>query len=437
MKKTLFLAAALLCGTQFYGVRASALTIEKVTSPSGIEAWLVEDHKNPIIAADFSFAAGGATDPQGKEGLASMVAGLLDEGAGDLDAQAFQGRLEDLAVGMTFSADSDNFGGRLKTLTDNRDEAFKLLHLALTKPRFDADAVARVRGQMQVALSQEEQDPQALAGRAFSAAIFPNHPYGRSNTEGSIKAIADGDLKGWVAGHLSRDRLVVSVVGDITPAQLSALLDQTFDGLPAKAALAPIAEAQVPAKGSLKIIRRQVPQSVVNFGEAGVKRDDPDWYAAYVMNYILGGGSFSSHLMTEVRVKRGLAYGAYTGLEPYRHGAVVAGDVATRNDKVADSLKVVKEELRKMGSADVAAPELASAKTYLNGAFPLQMDSTTAIAALLSVIQRDHLGIDYFDRRAGLIGKVSAADVRRVGAKLLDPDKLTVVIVGDPKGMTE
>ena len=432
MRNVLFVAAALICGGQ-----ASALTIEKVTSPSGIEAWLVEDHKNPIIAADFTFAAGGATDPSGKEGLATMVAGLLDEGAGDMDAQSFQGRLEDLAVGMTFSSDADAFGGRLKTLTDNRDEAFRLLHLALAKPRFDADAVARVRGQMQVALQQEEQDPSALAGRAFSAALFPNHPYGRNNTEASLKAISDADLKGWVGGHLSRDRLVVSVVGDITPAQLAALLDQTFADLPAKAELPPIAEAQVPAKASLKIIRRQVPQSVINFGEPGVKRDDADWYTAYVMNYILGGGSFSSHLMTEVRVKRGLAYGAYTSLEPYAHGAIVAGEVATRNDKAAESLKVVKDELRKMGSAEVTPVELASAKTYLNGAFPLQMDSTTAIAALLSVVQRDHLGIDYFDRRAGLIGKVTAADVKRVGAKLLDPDKLTVVIVGDPKGMTE
>jgi zinc protease len=154
MKKTLFVAAALICGT-FCGARAGALTIEKVTSPSGIEAWLVEDHKNPIIAADFSFAAGAVTDPSGKEGLASMVAALLDEGAGDMNAQAFQGRLEDLAVGMTFSADADNFGGRLKTLTDNRDEAFRLLHLALTRPRFDADAVARVRAQMEVALQEE------------------------------------------------------------------------------------------------------------------------------------------------------------------------------------------------------------------------------------------------------------------------------------------
>lgn len=432
MRKSLFLAAALLCGAE-----AHALTIEKVTSPSGIEAWLVEDHKNPIIATDFSFAAGGATDPSGKEGLATMVAGLLDEGAGDLDAQAFQGKLEDLAIGLTFTADLDNFGGRLKTLTDNRDEAFRLLHLALSKPRFDADAVARVRGQMQVALQQEEQDPQSIAGRAFGEAMFPGHPYGRHSSEASVKAVADADLKGWIGGHLSRDRLVVSVVGDITPAQLSALLDQTFADLPARNDLPPIAEAQIPAKASLKIIRRQVPQSVVNFGEQGIKRDDPDWYSAYVMNYILGGGSFSSHLMTEVRVKRGLAYGAYTGLEPYRHGGIVAGEVATRNDKVAESLKVIKEELKKMGTNEVAASELNSAKTYLNGAFPLQMDSTTAIAALLSVVQRDHLGIDYFDRRSTLIGKVSAEDVKRVGAKLLDPDKLTVVVVGDPKGMTE
>jgi len=432
MKKVLFVAVALICGSQ-----ASALTIETVTSPSGIQAWLVEDHKNPIIALDYSFAGGGASDPAGKEGLVSMVAGLLDEGAGDMDAQAFQGRLEDLAIGLTFSADADNFTGRLKTLTDNRDEAFRLLHLALLKPRFDADAVARVRGQMLVGVQQSEQDPQSVAGRAFAAAIFPNHPYGRSSSEASIKAISDADLKGWPGAHLSRDRLVVSVVGDITPAQLSALLDQTFADLPAKSDQAAIAEAEVPTKDSLKIIRRQIPQSVVNFGEPGIKRDDPDWYNAYVMNYILGGGSFSSRLMTEVRVKRGLAYGAYTGLEPYEHGGIVAGEVATRNDKVAESLKVIKEELRKMGSTEVSAAELASAKTYLNGSFPLQMDSTTAIAALLTVVQRSHLGIDYFDRRPTLINKVSAADVKRVGAKLLDPDKLTVVIVGDPKGMTE
>lgn len=432
MKKTLFIAAALLCGAQ-----ANALTIEKVTSPSGIEAWLVEDHKNPIIAADFSFDTGGATDPSGKEGLATMVSGLLDEGAGDLDAQAFQGKLEDLAVGLTFAADDDTFSGRVKTLTDNRDEAFKLLHLALTKPRFDADAVARVRGQMLVGLQQQEQDPQALVGRAFAAAIFPSHPYGRLSTEATLKAITEGDLKGWIGGHLSRGKLVVSVVGDITPAQLSALLDQTFADLPAKTDLAPIPEAAIPAKGSLKIIKKQIPQSVVNFGEQGVKRDDPDWYTAYVMNYILGGGSFSSRLMTEVRVKRGLAYGAYTGLEPYEHGGLVVGEVATRNEKAGESLKVIKDELRKMGSTEVSVPELAQAKTYLNGSFPLQMDSTTAIAALLSVVQRDHLGIDYFDRRPTLIDKVTAADIRRVSGKLLDPDKLTVVIVGDPKGMTE
>lgn len=432
MKKTLFIALALLCGAQ-----ANALTIEKVTSPSGIEAWLVEDHKNPIIAADFSFDTGGATDPAGKEGLATMVSGLLDEGAGDLDAQAFQGKLEDLAVGLTFAADDDTFSGRVKTLTDNRDEAFKLLHLALAKPRFDADAVARVRGQMLVGLQQQEQDPQSLVGRAFAAAIFPNHPYGRLSTEATLKAITEGDLKGWVGGHLSRGKLVVSVVGDITPAQLSALLDQTFADLPAKIDLAPIPEAAVPAKGSLKIIKKPIPQSVVNFGEQGVKRDDPDWYNAYVMNYILGGGSFSSRLMTEVRVKRGLAYGAYSGLEPYEHGGLVIGEVATRNEKVAESLKVIKDELRKMGSTDVSVTELAQAKTYLNGSFPLQMDSTTAIAALLSVVQRDHLGIDYFDRRPSLIDKVTAADIRRVSGKLLDPDKLTVVIVGDPKGMTE
>jgi zinc protease len=431
MKYLLALSLALFCAG------ADALSIEKVVSPGGIEAWLVQDHSNPIIAAQLSFSAGNGYDPAGKEGMAAMVAALLDEGAGDLDSQAFQERLDDLSMSLAFAADEDNFTASLKTLTENRADAFGLLHLALHSPRFDQDAVERVRAQMQAALQQEEQEPQAVVAKSFAAQMFPGHPYGRSASLDSVKAVSDADLKAWAPSHLTRDRLVIGVVGDITPAELGPLLDATLGDAPAASALPDIADTAPPAAGSLKIIRRPIPQSVVSFGKAGIKRDDPDWYKAYVMNYILGGGGFSSRLMTEVRVKRGLAYGVGTGLVPYRHAGAIEGEVATRNDKLAESLKVIKEQLRRMQTAEVSPAELSEAKTYLNGAFPLQMDSTASIAALLTIVQREHLGIDYFDRRPLLIGKVTAADVKQVAGRLLDPDALTILVLGDPTGMGE
>jgi zinc protease len=408
-----------------------------VTSPNGIEAWLVQDHANPIIALSVAFKGGASTDPAGKTGLAEMVGGLLDEGAGDLDSQAFHGKLENLAISFGFSAGADDFQGHLKTITANRDTAFDLLRLSLTQPRFDTDAVERVRGQIQAMLSEELQNPNAMARRAFAQVLYPNHPYGLpvDGTPESIKAISIDDLKSWVAAHLGRDKMTISVVGDISPAELAPLLDRTFGGLPEKAALVAVADVAPQANGKVEIVHRPIPQSIVMFGEPGLKRDDPDWYVAYVMNYILGGGGFSSRLMTEVRVKRGLAYGVYSYLLPRDHSALLGGGVATRNDRVKDSLQVIKDEWRRMADAGVTAAELADAKTYLNGSFPLQLESTEAISELLQTVQIDKLGIDYLDRRKALIDKVTMADVKRVAHRLLDADRLSFVVLGDPQGL--
>lgn len=429
------LFAAALCALPV--LPAQALTIEQVTSSKGIVAWLVQDHANPIIALDVGFKGGAALDPPGKTGLAEMVGGLLDEGAGDLDSQAFHGKLENLAISFGYSAGEDDFQGHLKTITANRDTAFDLLRLSLTQPRFDADAVDRVRGQIQAILASELQNPDVIARRAFARAMYPNHPYGLpvDGTPESINAITVDDLKGWVASHLGRDTLTISVVGDISPADLGPLLDRTFGDLPEKAAPVAVADVVPQMSGKVEVVHRPIPQSIVMFGEQGLKRDDPDWYAAYVMNYILGGGGFSSRLMTEVRVKRGLAYGVYSYLLPRDHSALLAGSVATRNDRVKDSLQVIKDEWRRMAEDGVTPQELADAKTYLNGSFPLQLESTQAIAGLLQVIQTEKLGIDYLDRRQALIDKVTAADVKRVAQRLLAVDHLSVVVLGDPQGL--
>jgi len=411
---------------------AGAVTIERVVSPGGVEAWLVRDHSNPILALELSFRGGGALDPEGRSGLATMTAALLDEGAGPYDSQAFQRRLEDRVIGLSFDAGRDALRGHLKTLTEHRDEAFDLLRLSLTKPRFDAPAVERIRGQLIASLMRESESPEHLASRAWFASVFRGHPYARSprGEIAAIKAVSVADLRGEVTRQLARDRLVIGVVGDIEPAELARLLDATFAGLPAHGSALTVPEARPATHGQSERIVRDIPQTVASFGLAGIKRDDPDWYAATVMNHILGGGGFASRLTESVREKNGLAYGVWTALVPLDHAGLLLGGVATENSRFEQSLTLIRAELRRMRDDGPTAAELADAKTYLNGSFPLGLDSTTAIAQVLVQMQSDHLGLDFLDRRAGLIDAVTAADIRRVANRLLDPDALALTAVG-------
>lgn len=415
-------------------VPALAVTVEKVTSPGGIEAWLVQDHANPIIALEATFAGGSSVEA--KPGLAHMMAGLLDEGAGPYDSQAFQGRLEDLSIGLSFKAGKDELAGSLKTLTENRDAAFDMFRLALTQPRFDKEPVERIRGQIIAGLTRELQNPNAVASRAWYKAAFGDHAYGRpgNGTPDSIKAIKSTELKAHAKSWLSRQGLIIGVVGDITPEQLAPLLDRTFGPLPAGHPAIAVSETTI-ASGRIIVEPRDIPQSVAVFGAPGIKRDDPDWFAAYVMNYILGGGGFSSRLTEEVREKRGLAYSVYSYLLPMDHAGILMGGVATQNARVKQSLDLIRQELARMAEHGPEESELADAKTYLTGSFPLSLDSTAAIAGLLVAMQADKLGIDYLDRRNALIEAVGMDQVKAAAKRLLDPDTLLIVVVGKPEGV--
>lgn len=431
--RRLVLALVLLLWT----LPAGAVTVERVVSPKGIEAWLVQDHANPILSLSLAFRGGAALDPAPKAGLANMVSGLLDEGAGPYDSLAFQQKVEDLAIEIGFDASKDTFRGTLKTLTAHRDTAFELLRLTLTQPRFDKEPVERIRSQILAGLLRELQDPNAVASREFSRVIFAGHPYAhavRGNPE-TVKAVQVADLRAFVKANFARDRLVLGVVGDITPEQLAPLLDATFGTLPAAAAAVRIPDTTPGAAGRLQVITRDNPQSVALFGQPGIKRDDPDWYAAYVMNYVLGGGGFASRLTEQVREKRGLAYSVYSYLIPMDHAAVVMGGVATENGRLAESLELIRAEFARMRDHGLTEKELADAKTYLTGSFPLQLDSTAAIAGLLVQMRLDRLGIDYLDKRNGYIEAVTQEQVLTVARRLLSPDTLTTVVVGKPVGV--
>jgi zinc protease len=417
---------------------ASAIEIKEVISTKGIKAWLVEDHTNPIITMDISFRGGSALDPSGKEGLANLVSATLDEGAGDIKSQEFQRKLEDLAISISFSSRLDSFSGSLRTLKRNQKTAFDLLRLALTEPRFDADPVARIRSQIIAGIRRNSENPRLIARRTLFSKLFPNHPYGRPSggTEASVNVIKVADLKIFVEQRLARNNLVVSVIGDITEAELKTQLDQTFGALPAKATSWKVAEIVPDGTKKTIVVDKAIPQSVITFAQPGIKRNHPDFFSAYVMNYVLGGGGFESRLYEEVREKRGLAYSAYSYLAPLNHAGLIIGGAGTANARTGETVTVLRDEWAKMSKIGLNQRELTDAKTYLTGSYPLRFSSSGRIAGMMTGIQMEKLGIDYIKKRNSLIEEVTLKDVNRVAAQLLDPNQITMVVVGKPKGVT-
>ncbi len=413
-----------------------AATVQKVKTPGGFEVWLVEDYAVPLVAFDFAFKAGSAQDPAGKTGVASMLSGLLDEGAGPYDAEAFHRAMDDLAVEISFHAEHDNFHGQLKTLSRNIDPAFELLRLAVCEPRLDDDAIERVRSQVVAGLKHEIKDPNRVAARAFREDAFPNHPYGRPSqgTLESVPTITRDDLVAMHRSLLARDIIKIAAVGAIDATRLAALVDKTFGALPAKAQLAAVPDV-TPVAGKKRVLDVDVPQSTIRFGLPGIARHDPDFMIGVVVNHILGGGVFSARLFKEVREKRGLAYSVHSQLSANDHAALFSGGTSTKNERAAESLSVIEEEIAKLVADGPTEDELDKAKKYLIGSYVLRFDSSTKIASNLVSLQTDGLPVEFLDRRNEMIAAVTMDDMRRVAKRLFDGKQLLVTVAGRPEGM--
>lgn len=414
----------------------AAVEIQEVTSPGGIDAWLVEDHSIPFVALELRFRGGASLDAPGKRGAINLMTGLIEEGAGDLDAQGFAEAREALAASYRFNVGDDTLSVSARMLTENRDQAVDLLKLALTETRFDEDALERVRGQVLSGLQSDAQDPGTLAGRAFDKLAFGAHPYG-SPPEGTLESVAAltrEDMLDAKARTIARDRVVVSAVGDITAADLGALLDDLLGDLPETGAPLP-GKAEMGLTGGVTVVDFDTPQSVVVFGHEGLKRDDPDFFAAYILNQILGGGGFSSRLMQEVREARGLTYGVYSYIVPRDHAETWQGSFAASNERVAEAIAVVRDEWTKAAQGGVTEAELEAAKTYLTGSYPLRFDGNGQIADILVGMQLDDLPADYVNTRNAEIEAVTLDDISRVAAKWLHPDDLRFVVAGRPTGL--
>jgi zinc protease len=411
---------------------ALALDIQSVKSDSGIEIWLVENHVNPIVSVAFGFKGGSGYDPVGKEGIAQLASGLLDEGAGDVDSQTFQKRMTDRGIELSFSAGLDDFTGRSRFLRDDRGEAAELLRLALSAPRFDSEPVERIRNSFLIDIDEAESDPNSIAGRQMEEMMLNGHPYSRpaDGTKASMTSITADDLKQFVRQRFVRSRLLVSVVGDVSPAEAKALVDQAFGGLPEDVPLTEVAPIQPSKQGRARVVDFDVPQAIVQFAEPGIPRSDPDFFPAYLVNYVLGGGGFSARLMNEVREKRGLVYGIGTDLWTFDAGGLIAGQFQTDPGKVAQAIEIVRTEWQRIATEGPTPQELDDAKTYLLGYYPRNFTNTMDTAQLLRGLQTEGLGIDYVTRRQKEIAAVTIADTKRAAKRLFDASMLTFVVVG-------
>ncbi|MEP3036182.1 MAG: pitrilysin family protein [Pseudoruegeria sp.] len=410
--------------------------IKEFKSPGGINVWLLEEPSIPMVALELRFQGGASLDAEGKRGATNLMVGLLEEGAGDLDSLGFAKASESLAARYGYDVSDDTVAISSVFLSENRDEAMELLRLSIIEPRFDEASLERVRGQVLSVVRSEETDPNKIAGKTFKAIAFGDHPYG-SGLNGTVESVSSLTRDDIVAAHqaaLAKDRMVVSVVGDITAEELGPMLDNLLGALPEKGA--PLPPKTTPnLTGAVEVVEFDTPQSVAVFGQLGIERDDDDFFAAYLLNTILGGGGFESRLMEEVREKRGLTYGVYSYLVPKDLAALYMGSVASANDRIGEAVQVIQDEWARMANDGVTLDELNKAKALLTGAYPLRFDGNGAIAEIMVGMQVQGLPIDYIKTRNDKVNAVTLDEINRVASELLKPDALQFVIVGKPEGV--
>ncbi len=410
--------------------------IQSVTSPGGITAWFVQEPSIPFVALEIRFRGGASLDAPGKRGAINLMTGLLEEGAADMDARAFKRAQEELATTLGFDVSRDELSVSARFLTENKDPSIALLRAALQEPRFDPEAIERVRGQVQSIIQSDLKDPNDIASQTFGPLLYGDHPYATSinGTQESVAALTRDDLLAAHRDVLTRDRLYVGAVGDISPEELGVMLDELLADLPETGApMPPQAEVSVPP--GVTVVDFPTPQSVAVFAQKGIDQKDPDYFAAILLNHVIGGGSFESRLTQEVRVKRGLTYGVYSYLASRDLANVYIGSVSSSNDRIAEAIDVIRDEWAKAAADGLSEEELQAAKTYITGAYPLRFSGNGPIANILVGMQLIDLPIDYIATRNDRVNAVTLEDVQRVAGELLEPEGLHFVVVGQPEGL--
>lgn len=415
---------------------ADILNIQTVISPKGIKAWLAEDKTIPVISLRFMFVGAGAiNDPDDKQGLSQILSNTLDEGAGEYDSQAFQSQLNDKSISLSFSSSRDDFGGHLKTLTKYQDTAFDLLSLAITKPRFDKEPVARMIDSNLVRIRSNITDPEWMNARLTNDVLYRGHPYAANigGTLSSLPKITSEDLRLKYSSQFARDNLVVAVSGNINAQDLAHILDKIFGQLPDSAKLRKVETFVQDNQTKTTLFKQDIPQTVITMAVEGIRHDDPEYYAAEVMDFVLGSSGFGSRLTEEVREKRGLTYGIYSGLTEMRYSSLLSVRTSTKNETVKDVIGLTKTVMDKLANEPISAKELKDAKAYLIGSIPLSLTSSDKISGMMIGLMADGLPPNYLDERAKKIENLNESQVLAVSKRLLKSNQMKIILVGNPE----
>lgn len=410
--------------------------IQQFVTPGGVSVWLVSEPSIPILSLEMAWRGGETSDPEGLEGLSDSVVYNMNEGAGDLDSLAFQTRMEELNMSFGCSTGNDWTSCSSSMLTENATDAMDLIATAFAAPRFDDGPFERFQRENLIGIKQRETSPNWLARTAMANARYPDHPYARQTSVESISALTPALAREQMRKLMVKDRLLVTAVGAVTPEDLALMIDKAVEGLPDTSGIEAVADITLPAAPAEPIlVDLPQPQSLVSFSAPGLKRDDPDFFTAYVLNYTVGGGGFESRLMKTLRVEKGLTYGIYTSLSNSDHLDTWSGGGQTKNESAGEFLTGIHDELNQFVADGVTPQELGDAKAYLTGSYALGFDSNAKIADQMMGVRKEELGIDYFDTRNAKINAVTLDDVNRVAKDYLSPGNFTFVIVGEPDGI--
>ena len=417
----------------FIPLNLYSFDVKELQTKKGIKFWFVEDKSIPIISLSFTFSGGAFFDKPGKEGTSSLLASLLDEGAGNLDSVKFQNRMDEIGMKLSFSSSRDSLSGSFQIISDNKEEGFKLLGSAISKPRLDKNDIEKIRNQIISSLKLKDAEISSLASKKFHEKFFFSHSFGR-NIEGTVDSltqITKKDLENYLQNFVSISNLVIGVSGNIKDQEISKLIDETFGNLNSNIDF----KLDIPSKYNfpkgMQIEKKDFPQTAVLFGHKGLKRNHKDFFSARIINYVLGGGGFQSRMYKNVREKKGLVYSIYSYLVPYKNNDIILGGFQSRNKSVYEAISLVKEEWDKINKFGITKKEFEEAKTYYKGSFTRNFTSTSSISSLLKTVQVYNLDLDYFKNRNKIIDSLNLKEVNKVAKTLFKKNDLYFTIVGN------
>jgi zinc protease len=433
--KRFILLIILTVACQFSQKASAAEPIGKrIPLENGMVLLLSEKHDIPMVTMNMAIKAGSTAEPEDKPGLASITASLLMQGTSKRTASRINSEIDFIGGSLSVSGGNDFASANLRVLKKDIQTGLDLLSDVLMNPVFDQKEIDRKVKEILAEIQRQKEDPDIVAGEAFTKAVFGRNAYGRTSDDVAayLPQLTRQDIVNFYSARYRPNNIIIAIVGDVNEKETISLLKEYFKGWkqsdqPLPASVPPL----VIEKNVVRKIDKDITQANINIGNIGISRENPDYYAVTIMNYIFGGGGFSSRLMDNIRDNKGLAYDVHSAFSAQKEPGAFSVSIRTKNESANEVIAETLKEIRRIQAEPVTDKELADAKAYLTGSFPLKMDTYGKIAGMLTFIEIYNLGLDYPQKYSAMINAVTKEDVKRVAQKYLHPDSLVIVVVAN------